>query len=134
MHLILAVDTYPELHEDFLRWLKQREYDVPGCAWKHPKVREIKLYEITIPEQAEEKIVSELKYFERNSLGESLKKIIRNRFIMFLLKQLKIEMPKDVEAAKRDDVVPYKHWYISIIGKRKDIYREKHPGIVREGL
>ena len=134
MHILVAVDTFPENHELFIKWLRQRALQYPAVYGDHGlnmKPREIRLYDIICPQSLEKEVISDLKHFEHSKLREIkkvikfAKKLLRGKFPLEMIDET-IEPKTMAEIGNR--VIDGKGWFAhtTILGKVKDnIHAEK---------
>ena len=99
-HFILAVDTYPDMHEKFVKWLRhgdKKKYPNNPTEWGI-KVREIKLYDVVMTKNWKEPFLRDMVYFEGGGniwQGRSLRKIVNMIIKMFKLPFNPIKLPPE---------------------------------------
>lgn len=85
MHLITLAETYPEHFKKLEGWLGSVELE-NGKSW-NIKPREIKLYDLVIPKEAEKEVLSLLKPLNHRRHTQILQKVIR--YISKVFKKIK---------------------------------------------
>lgn len=117
MHLITLAETYPEHFKKFEGWLASRELK-NGKSW-NIKPREIRLYDLVIPKEAEDEVLSLLKPINHYRHVSKLQKVIKfvSRFFKMLL-----PVNNNVEPTPFNEL----GWwaYATPIGKIEDSLRE----------
>lgn len=90
MHVLCLVETAPERHEQYQKFLNSLEY---GEEKDHPFAREVRLYDITIQKKYSKNLLEELYTNRYDSARSNYGKV--SRFKNMLLKLLKVDPVDD---------------------------------------
>ena len=118
MHLLVVAETYPENFDKFEGWLRWLQLE-NGKKW-NCQPREIRLYDLVIPKEAEKEVIQYLKPMNNQNHLDVIDKI--KKYLKFLFKGI-LPIDNNVEPIMTDKL---QWWaYATPIAKVEDNLDEK---------
>jgi len=133
MHLLIGIQqAFPEFErpeevEKFLKHIVSKQYSAKHLhpSWNRIRPREIRLFDLTIPEKIEKEVIADLNSYPCANKLMRIQKLLDGKIIGKIANKVlgleRIELPEKKKLNSKDEFAVY----LTILGKVKDDYKGK---------